>query len=149
MRNKSITKAERNTAIRRLRNRGLKYVEIADRLDISRNTVSNVLNENAIDNTYENLDQRNKKIRKLYKMEYGRNYIAEMFDLSPNTISQIVRGSHGYSEKSKASRRKTRKAQTKAKKTQTKASKTKTTTAKKQVTTCSILWGMFTYTKTT
>lgn len=151
MKNNSITKAEKNTAIRRLRSRGLKYVEIADRLNISHGTVSNVLNENAIDNTYRNLDHRNRKIKKLSKMGYDRNYIAEMFDLNPSTISQIVRGSHGYSEKSKASRRKTRKTQTKAKKTQTKTTKTraKTTTTKKQVTTYSILWGMFTYTKTT
>ena len=144
MKNSSITKAERDTAIRRLRSRGLKYVEIADRLNISHGTVSNVLNENVMDNTYKNLDHRNRKIRKLSKMGYDRNYIAEMFDLNPSTISQIVRGSHGYSKKSKVSRRKTNKTQTKAMKT-----KTKTTTTKKQVTTYSILWGMFTYTKTT
>ena len=139
MKNSSITKAERDTAIRRLRSRGLKYVEIADRLNISHGTVSNVLNENVMDNTYKNLDHRNRKIRKLSKMGYDRNYIAEMFELNPSTISQIVSGTHGYSKKSKVARRRTQQP--------TKTKKSRSRTNKQQVTTYSFLWGLFTMTR--
>ena len=138
MKNNLMTKAERDTAIRRLRNRGLKYVEISERLGISHGTVSNVLNSTINDFTYKSLKDRNVKIKALAKKGFSRDYISSAFDLDKTTISHIVNGTATYSKTPKKKTNKTKKTKT------TRMKKTKN----QQTTTISLLWGLFKLTRT-
>lgn len=93
---KQITKEQRNTAIRRLRSRGLKYEEISSRLKVSHGTIVNILNDYPYSTKSENseiIELAERTDSPLDKQEGGTHY-----SLPIQPIEYIVKNNIGYIE---------------------------------------------------
>tara|TARA_R110000765_G_C18670890_1_gene578109 strand:- start:202 stop:645 length:444 start_codon:yes stop_codon:yes gene_type:complete len=94
MKKSTLTREDRDLAVKKLKARGFTQRIISSRLGISHGTVSNILTNYAYSrkNKFESLDSRNAYIRKMSRNGRRNKDIARVVGLDPSTVSAIISG---------------------------------------------------------
>lgn len=89
---KTITREQRNIAIRRLSSRGLTYREIASKLNVSNGTVHNAINERRSKADSSSKEDRNKLILDMRAKGDSYTAIARKVSMDVSSVWRIING---------------------------------------------------------